>query len=86
MIKGMHNLSKIVQSPGQFSPRDFEKKMEDFGDALKQYDNFDGGENTIFALFDKLIHRDSAEERKRNSSLTLTSRLNGHKATKMLFS
>ncbi len=86
MIKGIRNLSKIVQSPGQFSPRDFEKKMENFGDALKLYDNFDGGENTVFALFDKLIHRDSTGARQRNSSLTLTSRLDGQKATKMLFS
>lgn len=86
MIKGMRNLSKIVQSPGQFSPRDFEKKMEDFGDALKLYDNYDGGENTVFALFDELIHRDPNGERQRNSSLTLTSKLDGRKATKMLFS
>lgn len=86
MIKGIRNLSQIVQSPGQFSPRDFEKKMENFGDALKKYDDFDGGENTVFAIFDKLIHRTSTGAQQRNSSLTLTSKLNGHKATKMLLS
>lgn len=86
MIKGMRDLSRIVQSPGQFSPRDFEKKMENFGDALKLYDDFDGGENTMFALFDKLIQRDPIGARKRDSSLTITSTVDGRKTTKMLFS
>lgn len=80
----MRNLAEIVQSTGQLSPLDFEKRMGDFCDALKRYDDYDGGENTVFALFDKMIHRETNGARKRNSSLTLTAKLNGRKATKML--
>ena len=65
--------------------RDLEKALGDFGRALTLYDNFDEGENTIFGLLDKLIHQDAPDEPYRNSSLTLTSTVNNHKVTKMLF-
>lgn len=84
MIKGVGNLARLVQSPGQINPREFESKLGDFGDALKLYDDFDEGENTVFALFDKLIQRSAAGAQTRHSSLTLTSTLNGRTATKML--
>ena len=51
---------------------------------MKLYDDFDEGENTIFGVLDKLIHRDAGDKPYRNSSLTLTSTVKGQKVTKML--
>lgn len=83
VVKGMRKLATLIQSKQKLSPRDFEKAMGDFGSALKSYDNFDEGDNTIFAIFDKLIVR-YANGQHRNSSLELKSTLNGRTVTKML--
>jgi hypothetical protein len=82
-VDGMRKLSELIQSQQKLNPRDFEKAMGDFGSALKSYDDFDKGENTIFAVFDKLIERYAGGQH-RNSSLELKSTLNGHSVTKML--
>lgn len=84
MVKGMRKLSALVQSKQKLNPRDFEKALGDFGTALKNYDNFDEGENTVFALLDRLIQRESAGRQFRNSSLELKSKLDGKTVTKML--
>lgn len=83
VVKGMRQLASLVQSQQKLSPRDFEKAMGDFGSALKSYDNFDEGDNTIFAIFDKLIDRYAGGQH-RNSSLELRSTLDGRTVTKML--
>jgi hypothetical protein len=85
MIEGLRKLSEMVVTASPttpISPRHFEDKMVDFGNALKLYDDFDEGDNTVFALFDRLIQR--AAPGARNSSLTLTSTLQGTTTTKML--
>ncbi len=84
LVKGFVKLAGLVQSKTALSPRDFENALGDFGNALKLYDNFDAGENTVFALFDSLVARDSDGKPFRNSSLTLTSTVNGQEMTKML--
>jgi hypothetical protein len=84
IVNGMRKLSGLVQSQQKLSPRDFENALDDFGSALSSYDNFDQGDNTIFALFDRLIERESAGQQFRNSSLELKSKLNGQSVTKML--
>lgn len=84
MVKGVRKLSGLVQSQQKLNPRDFEKALSDFGSALKNYDNFDEGTNTVFALFDRLIQRESAGRPYRNSSLELKSSLDGKTVTKML--
>lgn len=84
MVKGMRKLSGLVQSQQKLNPRDFEKALGDFGSALKNYDDFDEGENTVFALLDRLIQRESAGRKNRNSSLELKSKLDGKTVTKML--
>jgi hypothetical protein len=84
MVKGVRNLSNLLQSPGKLNPHDLEKALGDFGKALTLYDNFDDGENTIFGILDKLIHRDAGDKPYRNSSLTLASTVNNQKVTKML--
>jgi hypothetical protein len=83
LVKGMRKLANLVQSQQKLSPIDFEKAMSDFGSALKSYDNFDEGDNTIFAIFDKLIDR-YAGGQNRNSSLEVKSTLDGRTVTKML--
>jgi hypothetical protein len=84
VVKGMRKLSALVQSQQKLSPRDFEKALADFGAALKNYDDFDEGTNTVFAVFDRLIQRESAGRPYRNSSLELKSKLDGRTVTKML--
>ena len=83
VVQGMRNLSSLIQSKQKLSPREFETAMGDFGSALKQYDDFDEGDNTIFAILDKLIDRYAGGQH-RNSSLELKSTLNGQTVTKML--
>ena len=79
--KGMVGLSNLVRSTNSFTPEDFEKQMSNFGDALKGYDSQAFGQNTTFALLDRLIQRAGGS---RNSSLTLTATVNGATTTKML--
>ncbi|HEX8456546.1 MAG TPA: hypothetical protein VF656_04420 [Pyrinomonadaceae bacterium] len=84
LVKGTRQLSGLVQAQQKLNPRDFEKALADFGSALQQYDNRDEGTNTVFALFDRLIQRESAGRSYRNSSLELKSKLDGKTVTKML--
>lgn len=84
MVKGLRKLSDLVQSQQKLSPIEFEKALGNFGSALKEYDKFDEGTNTVFALFDRLIQRDSAGRKYRNSSLELKSKVNDQTVTKML--
>jgi len=82
MVAGLRKLSEVVRSATPINPRQFEGRMADFGNALKLYDDFDEGENSMFALLDRLIQRAAPEAR--NSGLTLTSTLGGKTTTKML--
>jgi hypothetical protein len=83
MVKGMRSLANLVQSHQKLSPRDFEKAMGEFGSALKLYDDFDEGDNTVFAILDKLIDRYAGGQH-RNSSLELKSTVAGQTVTQML--
>jgi hypothetical protein len=83
LVKGMRKLSELIQSKTKLNPREFESAMGDFGSALKRYDGVDKGDNTIFAILDKLIDF-YAQGQYRNSSLELKSTLNGQTVTKML--
>jgi hypothetical protein len=83
VVKGMRKLSSLIQSKQKLNPRDFEKALGDFGSALKSFDDFDEGDNTVFAIFDKLIDQYTGGQY-RNSSLELKSTLNGTTVTKML--
>jgi hypothetical protein len=76
MIKGMEQLSELVNRNGKFKPNEFENALSEFGSALKSFDDFDQGDNTVFAIFDRLIFMAGVKER--NSSLTLISNLDGH--------
>ncbi len=84
LVKGLRALDKLVQTKAKKSPRDFEKAMGDFGSALTSYDGLDEGDNTVFAVFDKLIQLYAGPGPHRNSSLEIQSTLNGKSVTKML--
>jgi hypothetical protein len=72
MVEGLRQLTLLLQSPGKLKPRDFESALRDFGKALSLYDNFDEGENTVFALLDQLIRRVGGAQRK--SSMTIVAK------------
>ena len=82
MVKGLKKLTDLLQTPGKLKPRDFEQALGDFGKVLKLYDDFDEGENTIFAVLDRLIQRTGGAQR--NSSLTLTAKLGDQEVTQTL--
>jgi hypothetical protein len=82
LINGMARLSEVLRQSGKLKPKEFEDALSDFGKALKSYDDFDEGDNTLFAIFDKLIHLAGSEEK--NSSLTLTAKLDGQEVRQTL--
>lgn len=83
LINGMARLSTLVRdTSGKLSPKEFERALGDFGGALSNFDGFDRGDNTLFVLFDRLIQMAGGEGR--NSSLTLTAKLDGLEVTETL--
>lgn len=82
LIDGMANLSSIVRQNGKIKPKAFEEALDDFGKALKGFDDLDKGDNTLFAIFDRLIQMAGGEGR--NSSLTLTAKLGAQEVTETL--
>ncbi|MDX2034134.1 MAG: hypothetical protein SF339_25895 [Blastocatellia bacterium] len=82
LINGMAVLSTLVRQSGKIPPKQFEDALGDFGKALKGFDDLDKGDNTLFAIFDRLIQMAGGEGR--NSSLTLTATLGAQKVTETL--
>jgi hypothetical protein len=82
MIEGMERLATLVSGNGRLKPRDFENALGQFGDALKGFDDLDEGDNTVFAIIDRLTFMAGAKER--NSSLTLTVNFNGQEIKHLL--
>jgi hypothetical protein len=83
LLNGMARLSSVLrETPGKLSPKAFEEALADFGRALTLFDDLDRGDNTLFALFDRLIRMAGGEGR--NSSLTLTATLDGREVTETL--
>jgi hypothetical protein len=75
MIEGIRKLTDLIAAPQSQKPHDFEQALEKIGDALKQFDDFDLGTNTVFAVFDRLIQAQTPPNEARLSSLTLISSL-----------
>jgi hypothetical protein len=84
LVKGMRALSQAVRAGKRLDPRDFQKKLQDFTDALDKFDSFDEGLNTVFAMFDKLIQRSVAGKPYRASSLEVKITQDGTETTKVL--
>jgi len=64
------------------APDDLQKALEKFGSALKEFDDFDEGVNTVFAVFDQLI-RANGGETLRGSMLRLKSQAAGRDVEKV---
>ncbi|MFY9221893.1 MAG: hypothetical protein WAQ98_04445 [Blastocatellia bacterium] len=75
VVDGFKALYKVINQATKISPKDFEEALSKVGDALKGFDSFDEGENTIFAVFDGLILRNLSASQARTSSLTLTTKV-----------
>jgi hypothetical protein len=86
LIKGMRALSILARSGEKLDPREFEKRLADFGKALKLYDSFDEGDNTVFAMFDALIKRNAGGKPYLESSLEVKITQDDETTTKVLVS
>jgi hypothetical protein len=75
--------SLLGPGTGPISVSELEGRMRGFGDALNAFDDFDNGDNSIFAVFDGLIALRTAAEKARGSSLTFTSTKDGAEHTKV---
>ncbi|MFN7947421.1 MAG: hypothetical protein U0Z53_18875 [Blastocatellia bacterium] len=73
MIAGMRQLASLIKAGQMIGPHDFENALKDIGDALKSFDDFDEGVNTVFAVFDRLIQAQTPAGEARLSSMTLVS-------------
>jgi hypothetical protein len=84
IINAFEQLAKVLApGAGPISVSQLEERMKAFGDALNAFDDFDNGENSIFAVFDGLIALGTAAEKARGSSLTFTSTKDGADHTKV---
>lgn len=84
LVSGLKKLDGLMQNGVKISPHDFEQALADIGSALKSFDGFDEGVNTIFGVFDQLIKFQSSTAMKvRASSLTLISEVKDKEVTIM---
>jgi hypothetical protein len=83
LIAGLAKLDKLVHAGIQISAHEFENALGDIGTALKEFDRFDEGVNTLFAVFDQLVRLAVPADEVRLSSLRMTSQAGGQEVTKM---
>jgi hypothetical protein len=84
ILQAFKELARVLgPGTGAISVSELEARMKAFGDALNAFDDFDNGENSIFAVFDGLIALGTAAEKARGSSLTFTSTKEGAAHTKV---
>ena len=79
MVEGLQKLQTMIQGAGsetrKIQPHEFENALSKIGDALKDFDDFDEGVNTVFAVFDQLINLRTPAGKVRASSLKLVSQV-----------
>jgi hypothetical protein len=82
-VRALGKLQSLLARTGtSISAKAYEQALGDFGSALKLFDGFDEGVNTVFAILDQLIRANGGESQ-RGSSLTLTSSVDGRQVRKM---
>jgi len=93
VIDAIKALYKVLNADSPMAPDVFEKKLGAFGDALKNFDQFDQttskhgiGVNTIFAVFDAMVRLASAGDPANISVLRLKSDANGREVEKLFLS
>ena len=93
LIDAIRDLTKVLGAGAPMDPRAFEKKLGKFGNALKDFDQFDQttnkhgiGTNTIFSMFDLLVRLASPGNKANASLLRLKSTANGKVVEKVFLS
>jgi len=86
-VRGLLTLEKLIVDAGhgiRISPKQFENRLGDIGNALTLLDSFGESVNTTFAVFDSLLQAVGGAQRA--SSLTLNSQAGGRQVSKVLVS
>jgi hypothetical protein len=83
LTDAFNSLVLLLGSTKRIKTADLEKKLNAFGKALQAIDEFDMGENTIFAVFDGLILLSTPDRHARRSSLKFVSTQDGIDRTKV---
>src|SRR5262245_15337787 len=93
MIAAIKDLVKIVSAGVPIDPPGFERKLEKFGSALKDFDSFDQttnkhgiGTSTIFSMFDMLVRLAAPSGTANVAVLRLNSSANGKDVEKLFLS
>jgi hypothetical protein len=81
-IAGLKALDAMIHGT-QINPQAFESALGSIGSALKQFENFSDGVNTVFGLFDQLVRQQTAAQDARVSSLDLKSTVAGKTVEKV---
>jgi hypothetical protein len=81
------NLGTMIENASagaaKLKPKEFEDSLSQIGGALNNFDKFDEGFNTIFAVFDNLVNQNMPSGEARASSLKLTSQAGAQQASLM---
>ena len=75
-------LTSLLRSTTPIPAADLESRLKAFGDVLQQFDRFDLAENSVFAVFDGLLHS-GRRGAARASSLSFTAVDDGAERTKV---
>jgi hypothetical protein len=73
MVNGLRMLYDELRKTGGLSPSRLEKAADEIGKALTNFDRMDDQDNTVFAVFDRLVAAVDNSPGVRASSLELTS-------------
>jgi hypothetical protein len=83
ILKAFGELMNLLASSGTIKTSELESRLKSFGEALNAFDEFDMGENSVFAVFDGLILTATDAAQARSSSLTFKSSKDGAEHTKV---
>jgi hypothetical protein len=92
LLKAMRDLYKVLGG-AKIDLAKFEKALARFGDAMKQFDDFDQttrqsgvGTNTLFVVFDRLVRTATKGESATASVLRISSRVGDRRVEKLFLS
>jgi hypothetical protein len=83
ILKAFGELMNLLASSGTIKTSELESRLKSFGEALNAFDEFDMGENSVFAAFDGLILTATDAAQARSSSLRFKSSKDGAEHTKV---
>jgi hypothetical protein len=77
VLKAFTGLGALLRAPGAVKAAMLEQTLAAFGQALEAFDDFDNGDNSVFAVFDGLMSMATPPGEARSSSLTVTANVQG---------